>query len=153
MEKKARLDRIDKKILEILSQDGRISYQKLSEQVNLTARPCLERVRLLERAGIIRGYSAIIELPEPEPEHAFVIQAQIALADHGHSQAAFEQEVRKTPEVLDCWLVGGSFDFLLRIGCRNMEHYRLLADTWLTSKKFRVDKIVTITELQAIKRS
>lgn len=109
MEKKPRLDRIDKKILEILSQDGRISYQKLSEQVNLTARPCLERVRLLERAGIIRGYSAIIELPEPE--HAFVIQAQIALADHGHSQAAFEQEVRKTPEVLDCWLVGGSFDF------------------------------------------
>lgn len=132
MEKKPRLDRIDKKILEILSQDGRISYQKLSEQVNLTARPCLERVRLLERAGIIRGYSAIIELPEPE--HAFVIQAQIALADHGHSQAAFEQEVRKTPEVLDCWLVGGSFDFLVRIGCRNMEHYRLLADTWLTSK-------------------
>lgn len=62
MEKKPRLDRIDKKILEILSQDGRISYQKLSEQVNLTARPCLERVRLLERAGIIRGYSAIIEL-------------------------------------------------------------------------------------------
>ncbi|MCB5320637.1 Lrp/AsnC family transcriptional regulator [Yersinia intermedia] len=151
MEKKARLDRIDKKILEILSQDGRISYQKLSEQVNLTARPCLERVRLLERAGIIRGYSAIIELQEPA--HAFVIQAQIALADHGHSQAAFEQEVCKTPEVLDCWLVGGSFDFLVRIGCRNMEHYRLLADSWLTSKKFRVDKIVTLTELQTIKRT
>ncbi|WP_145514492.1 Lrp/AsnC family transcriptional regulator [Yersinia massiliensis] len=151
MEKKARLDRIDKKILEILSQDGRISYQKLSEQVNLTARPCLERVRLLERAGIIRGYSAIVELPEPE--HAFVIQAQIALADHGQSQAAFELEVRKTPEVLDCWLVGGSFDFLVRIGCRNMEHYRLLADNWLTSKKFRVDKIVTLTELQVIKRT
>ena len=151
MEKKARLDRIDKKILEILSQDGRISYQKLSEQVNLTARPCLERVRLLERAGIIRGYSAIIELPEPA--HAFVIQAQIALDDHGHSQAAFEQEVCKTPEVLDCWLVGGSFDFLVRIGCRNMEHYRLLADSWLTSKKFRVDKIVTLTELQTIKRT
>ncbi|HEC1651030.1 TPA: Lrp/AsnC family transcriptional regulator [Yersinia enterocolitica] len=151
MEKKARLDRIDKKILEILSQDGRISYQKLSEQVNLTAHPCLERVRLLERAGIIRGYSAIVELPEPE--HAFVIQAQIALADHGQSQAAFEQEVRKTPEVLDCWLVGGSFDFLVRIGCRNMEHYRLLADNWLTSKKFRVDKIVTLTELQVIKRT
>lgn len=107
-------------------------------------------MRLLERAGIIRGYSAIIELPEPA--HAFVIQAQIALADHGHSQAAFEQEVCKTPEVLDCWLVGGSFDFM-RIGCRNMEHYRLLADSWLTSKKFRVDKIVTLTELQTIKRT
>ena len=151
MEKKARLDRIDKKILEILCRDGRISYQKLSEQVNLTARPCQERVRGLERDGIIRGYSAIIELPEPE--HAFVIQAQIALADHGHSQPAFEQEMRNTPEVLDCWLVSGNFDFLVRIGCRSMESYRLLADAWLTSKKFRVDKIVTLTELQSIKRS
>lgn len=121
MEKKARLDRIDKKILEILSQDGRISYQKLSEQVNLTARPCLERVRLLERAGIIRGYSAIIELPEPE--HAFVIQAQIALADHGHSQAAFEQEVRKTPK---CWIAGSSA--VVSIFC-----YALVVATWNTT--------------------
>lgn len=151
MEKKTRLDRIDHKILEILRRDGRISYQKLSEQVNLTARPCLERVRGLERDGIIRGYSAIIELPEPE--HAFVVQAQIALADHGRSQLVFEQEMRQTPEVLDCWLVSGSFDFLVRIGCRSMTHYCQLADSWLTSKKFHVDKIVTLTELQAIKRS
>lgn len=103
MEKKARLDRIDKKILEILSQDGRISYQKLSEQVNLTARPCLERVRLLERAGIIRGYSAIIELPEPA--HAFVIQAQIALADHGHSRRHSNGKCAKRRR---CWTVGWS---------------------------------------------
>ncbi|MNC83778.1 AsnC family protein [compost metagenome] len=61
--------------------------------------------------------------------------------------------MRNTPEVLDCWLVSGNFDFLVRIGCRSMENYRLLADTWLTSKKFRVDKIVTLTELQSIKRS
>ncbi|OMQ25805.1 Lrp/AsnC family transcriptional regulator [Serratia oryzae] len=151
MEKKTQLDRIDKKILEILRRDGRISYRKLSEQVNLTPRPCLERVRILERAGIIRGYSTLIELPEPE--HAFVVQAQIALVDHGQSQSAFEQEMRQAPEVLDCWLVSGSFDFLVRIGCQSMEHYRQLADTWLTSKKFRVDKIMTLTELQTIKRS
>ncbi|WP_049127951.1 Lrp/AsnC ligand binding domain-containing protein, partial [Klebsiella oxytoca] len=65
----------------------------------------------------------------------------------------FEQEMRQTPEVLDCWLVSGSFDFLVRIGCRSMAHYCQLADSWLTSKKFHVDKIVTLTELQAIKRS
>ena len=104
MEKKIRLDRIDHKILEILRRDGRISYQKLSEQVNLTARPCLERVRSLERDGIIRGYSAIVELPEPE--HAFVVQAQIALADHGRSQPVFEQEMRaRRPK---CWTAGWS---------------------------------------------
>ena len=55
--------------------------------------------------------------------------------------------------MLDCWLVSGSFDFLVRIGCRSMAHYCQLADSWLTSKKFHVDKIVTLTELQAIKRS
>lgn len=151
MEKKVRLDRIDHKILDILRQDGRISYQKLSEQINLTARPCLERVRNLERAGIIRGYSAIIDLPEAE--HAFVVQAQIALADHGRSQPMFEQEIQQRPEVLDCWLVSGSFDFLLRIGCHNMAQYCQLAESWLTSKKFHIDKIITLTELQAIKRS
>ncbi len=73
--------------------------------------------------------------------------------DHGRSQPVFEQEMRQTPEVLDCWLVSGSFDFLVRIGCRSMAHYCQLADSWLTSKKFHVDKIVTLTELQAIKRS
>lgn len=95
-------------------------------------------MRSLERDGIIRGYSAIVELPEPE--HAFVVQAQIALADHGRSQPVFEQEMRQTPEVLDCWLVSGSFDFLVRIGCRSMAHYCQLADSWLTSKSFTLIK-------------
>ncbi|WP_213991803.1 winged helix-turn-helix transcriptional regulator [Sodalis sp. dw_96] len=151
MEKKTRLDKIDRKIIEVLQKDGRISFQKLSERVNLTARPCLERVRNMERTGVIRGYTALIEFPEPE--HAFIIQAQVALADHGRSQAAFVREVQHTEEVLDCWLVSGSFDFLARIGCRDVDHYRRLADSWLASKKFRVDRIVTITELQAIKRA
>lgn len=151
MEKKTRLDNIDRKIIEVLQTDGRISFQKLSEQVNLTARPCLERVRNLERAGIIRGYTARIALPDPD--FALVVQAQITLADHSHSQPAFEQEMRQTREVLDCWLVCGNFDFLLRVGCRTMEHYRCLADTWLTSKKFRIERIVTLTELQSIKRA
>ena len=151
MEKKIRLDRIDHKILEILRRDGRISYQKLSEQVNLSARACLAGVGCLERVGFIRGYSAFVVLPDPVL--AFVVQALMALADHGRSQPVFEQEMRQTPEVLDCWLVSGSFDFLVRIGCRSMAHYCQLADSWLTSKKFHVDKIVTLTELQAIKRS
>ncbi|MDF7681391.1 Lrp/AsnC family transcriptional regulator [Enterobacteriaceae bacterium ESL0689] len=150
MKKKAHLDRIDRKILEILHHDGRISYQKLSEQVNLTARPCLERVRRLEQAGVIRGYRAVIALPDTE--HAFVIQAQVTLADHGQSQLMFEQEIQQTPEVLNGWLVSGSFDFLLRIGCHTMTQYCQLADRWLNSKKFHIDKIVTLTELRSLKQ-
>lgn len=101
MEKKTRLDRIDHKILEILRRDGRISYQKLSEQVNLTARPCLERVRGLERDGIIRGYSAIIELPEPE--HAFVVQAQIAPPTTAARSRCLNRRCARRPK---CWTAG-----------------------------------------------
>lgn len=151
MDKKLTLDRIDLKILEVLKRDGRIAYQKLSEQVNLTPRPCLERVRRLEQAGIISGYTAIINLPSNEPQ--VVVLAQIALAEHGQSQPAFERELRSVDAVLDCWLVSGNFDFLVRIACRDMEHYRELANSWLTSDKFKIEKILTTTELQVIKRS
>ncbi|MDN0082750.1 Lrp/AsnC family transcriptional regulator [Crenobacter sp. SG2305] len=150
MDKNATLDRIDLKILAVLQQDGRIPFQRLSEQVNLTPRPCLERVRRLEKAGIIKGYTAIVELPEPR--HAVVVQAQIALADHVVSQQAFTRELMATPEVLDCWLVSGSFDFLVRIGCKDITQYRELADRWLSSSAFKIDRIITTTELQQLKR-
>jgi len=150
MDKNATLDRIDLKILAVLQQDGRIPFQRLSEQVNLTPRPCLERVRRLEKAGIIKGYTAIVELPEPR--HAVVVQAQIALADHVVSQQAFTRELMATPEVLDCWLVSGSFDFLVRIGCKDINQYRELADRWLSSSAFKIDRIITTTELQQLKR-
>ncbi|SCK09554.1 Lrp/AsnC family transcriptional regulator [Vogesella sp. LIG4] len=150
MEKKFTLDRIDLKILAVLQQDGRISFQKLSEHVNLTPRPCLERVRRLEKAGIIKGYTAIVDLPQPQ--HAVVILAEVELADHAVSQQAFTRELLNTPEVLDCWLVSGNFDFLIRIGCRDMKQYRELAERWLNSTAFKIHKILTTTELQPIKR-
>ena len=55
------LDRIDQAIIEVLRHEGRITYQKLSERVHLTPRPCLERVRKLEQLGVIRGYGAILD--------------------------------------------------------------------------------------------
>jgi len=150
MDKNATLDRIDLKILAALQQDGRIPFQRLSELVNLTPRPCLERVRRLEKAGIIKGYTAIVALPEPR--HAVVVLAQVALADHAISQQAFTKELLNTPAVLDCWLVSGTYDFLIRIGCKDMNQYRELAEHWLSSTAFKIDKIITTTELQQLKR-
>lgn len=150
MDKNATLDRIDMKILAALQRDGRMPFQRLSEEVNLTPRPCLERVRRLENAGIIKGYTAIIELPEAR--HAVVVLAQVSLADHAVSQAAFTKALLATPEVIDCWLVSGTFDFLVRIGCKDIAQYRELAERWLSSKAFKIDKILTTTELQEIRR-
>lgn len=147
---KARLDRIDLQILDILQRDGRLPFQRLSEQVNLTPRPCLERVRRLEKTGVIKGYSAIVDLPRTSPP--LVILAQITLADHLVSQQAFIAEIQRTPQVQDGWMVSGTVDFLLRIACQHIDEYRQLADAWLASTAFRIEKILTATELQAIKR-
>ena len=145
------LDRIDLKILDDLQKNGRISFQHLSELVNLTPRPCLERVRRLEKCGVIKGYAAIVQLPNPPT--LMVIHAQIAMADHTVSQQLFTQELLTNPAVLDSWLTSGSYDFLVRIGCREISQYVALADGWLSSTIFKINKITTITELQQIKRA
>ncbi|MGU7781210.1 Lrp/AsnC family transcriptional regulator [Burkholderia sp. PU8-34] len=150
-DKKMQLDKIDLRILDILRNDGRISYRKLSELVNLTPRPCQARVERLEALGIIEGYRAVINAPrETKP---IVVLAQIVLADHGRSQVPFEEEMRANPAVLDCWLVSGTFDFLVRLACEDLDEYRRIANRWLESSRYRIEKIVTTAELQVIKRS
>lgn len=145
------LDAIDLKILEILRKDGRITYQALSEKVHLTPRPCQERVRKLEAAGVIKGYSARIDASATP--RAVIVHAQIALASQSgrSAQQAFEAEVKKRPEVLDCWLVSGPFDYLVRLAFRDLEEYRALTSDWLAREAFRIEKIVGSPELQAIK--
>ncbi|KVT73637.1 AsnC family transcriptional regulator [Burkholderia ubonensis] len=150
-DKKMQLDKIDLRILDILRNDGRISYRQLSERVNLTPRPCQARVERLEALGIIAGYRAVIRAPRDKKP--IVVLAQIVLADHGRSQTPFEEEMRANPAVLDCWLVSGTFDFLVRLACEDLDEYRRIANAWLESPRFRIEKIVTTAELQVIKRS
>ncbi|KVG28305.1 Lrp/AsnC family transcriptional regulator [Burkholderia ubonensis] len=150
-DKKMQLDKIDLRILDILRNDGRISYRQLSERVNLTPRPCQARVERLEALGIIAGYRAVIRAPRDKK--SIVVLAQIVLADHGRSQTPFEEEMRANPAVLDCWLVSGTFDFLVRLACEDLDEYRRIANAWLESPRFRIEKIVTTAELQVIKRS
>lgn len=149
-DKKMQLDKIDLRILDILRKDGRISYRKLSELVNLTPRPCQARVERLEALGIIAGYRALIKAPRDKS--SIIVLAQIVLADHGRSQAPFEEEMRANPAVLDCWLVSGTFDFLVRLACEDLDEYRRIANAWLESPRYRIEKIVTSAELQTIKR-
>jgi Lrp/AsnC family leucine-responsive transcriptional regulator len=144
------LDNIDRKILEILREEGRISYRALSERVHLTPRPCQARVERLQSLGVIQGYRAIIQAPASRQT---LIIAQVALADHGRSQGPFEAELRQNPAVVDAWLVSGSFDFLVRLAFDHLDDYGRLASSWLESPLFRIEKIITAAELQAIKRS
>ena len=80
----------------------------------------------LEALGVIEGYRAVIKAPRATKP--IVVIAQITLADHGRSQAPFEDEMRANPAVLDCWLVSGTFDFLVRLACEDLDEYRRIAN-------------------------
>lgn len=146
-----KLDRIDLKIIEILQRDGRISYQRLAEQVHLTPRPCQERVKRLERAGVICGYTAVIRLAAEQRE--LVLQLQVVLKSQSGraAQAAFEAEIARRPDVLTCWLVSGSFDYMLRLRCADMTDYHRLSNSWLENDTFKIERIVSYPEMQTVK--
>ena len=119
------LDRVDHKILDILQRNGRISITDLAEQVNLSASPCAERVRRLERNGVITGYHARVS-PQALGKHLLVF-LEIKLSVK--SERVFEnvkKELAHVPEVLECHLVSGDFDYLVKARITEMTAYRKL---------------------------
>jgi Lrp/AsnC family transcriptional regulator of ectoine degradation len=127
-----KLDRYDLKILEILSRDGRITKSKLAEAINLSVSPCWERVRRLERAGIIEGYSARIN-PDALVKRT-PVWVQVELKQHNaESFARFEALVHERPEVTECVAVGGGVDYLMKVEADSVDAYQRLIDEWLTS--------------------
>jgi Lrp/AsnC family leucine-responsive transcriptional regulator len=119
------LDRTDRRILECLQNDGRISNVQLARKVNLTPTPCIERVRRLERQGFIRGYTAILN---PELVNAsLLVFVEIDLS-HKSPDAfkKFREEARKLPHIMECHLVSGNFDYLIKARVSDMKTYREL---------------------------
>ncbi len=119
------LDRTDRRILECLQADGRISNVQLARKVNLTPTPCIERVKRLERQGYIKGYSAILN---PEMVNAgLLVFVEINLS-HNSPDAfrRFREEARRLPEIMDCHLVSGNFDYLIKARVSDMKAYREL---------------------------
>ena len=126
------LSQIDRNILRTLQADGRISYAELARQVGLTTTPCIERVRKLEKSGVIKGYQAILE-----PEHldsGLVVFVQIRLSRTSQDNfEAFRKAVVELEEVQECYLVSGNFDYLIKARVADMAAYRgFLGDTLLT---------------------
>ena len=145
------LDRIDEAIIDVLRHDGRITFEKLSTLVHLTPRPCLERVRKLERRGVIRGYAAIIDLQKITPGVSLLVLVALSNQSGRAAQKAFEATLRACPHVYECQLISGHFDYSLRLRCRDMEHYRLLSERWMNDDALHIDKLVAHPELAVIK--
>jgi len=117
------LDRVDRKILEELQKNARISYVELGERVGLSTSPCLERVRRLEKDNYILGYTAILN---PELlEAGLMVYVEIKL--EYESRQIFEKfklAALKIPFVLECHLLSGDFDYLMKIRVADMQEYR-----------------------------
>lgn len=125
------LDRIDRKILRTLQTDGRIAITELAERVGLSATPCSERVKRLERDGYILGYHARLN-PHALGQSLLVFVEIRLAAKSGQIFEEFKREVLKLPNVLECHLVSGDFDYLIKARIPEMNAYRkLLGDMLL----------------------
>lgn len=126
------LDTIDKKILERLQANSKVTNKELSNKLNLSVTGIFERIKRLERNEIISGYVALLK-PEKVGK-AFMVFTQIKLVQHTKSNVLkFEAEVVKLPEVLECYHVSGEYDYILKILVKDMESYREFMLTKLTS--------------------
>jgi Lrp/AsnC family leucine-responsive transcriptional regulator len=122
------LDRIDRKILDLLQRQGRISMTELAEHISLSASPCAERVKRMERDGVITGYHAHVS-PEALGKTLLVFVEIKLSAKSGDVFDKVRQELLHMPEVLECHLVSGSFDYLVKARLSGMSEYRhLLGD-------------------------
>ncbi|MGA0539542.1 Lrp/AsnC family transcriptional regulator [Neotabrizicola sp. VNH66] len=147
MPESANLDEFDVRILRILREEGRIPVQELSERVGLSPTPVARRMKALEAAGIITGYAAMIdEAALGYPVSVFVSvkldrQVDRALAD-------FEAAVRDFPEVVDCWLMTGNRDYLLRVVTDGLAGF----EAFLTGRLTRLPAVASIESSIPLRR-
>ena len=119
------LDRTDRKILACLQENGRLSNVALARKVDLTTTPCFERVRRLERDGYITGYTASLN-PKLLDAGLLVFVEINLLRTSPDAFRDFRRQAGKLPELLECHLVSGNFDYLLKARVKDMQEYRKL---------------------------
>ncbi|MFT3999013.1 MAG: Lrp/AsnC family transcriptional regulator [Rhizobium sp.] len=114
----AALDAIDRNILRLLRLDARVSNAKLASEVGLSPSACLRRIKLMEQAGVIRGYTALVDTSQAETAIAVIINITLERQTEDHLDR-FEAAVRKHPEIKECFLMTGGSDYLLRVEVAN----------------------------------
>ena len=126
------MDSIDKKLLGLLQEDTKKTTKELSMVLNLSVTAVYERIKKLEREGVISKYVAIFD--RNKVEKAFVVFCHIKLIQHSKDfVTTFENEVVKLNEVLECFHVSGDYDYILKVHVKDMDEYREFMITKLTS--------------------
>lgn len=140
------LDRIDKRILVELQKNGRISNVELAKIVGLSPTPCLERVKRLEKQGVIEGYKAVLNAEAVGA--SLLVFVEITLEKTAQDVfSEFSKAVTYFDEILECHLVSGAFDYLLKTRVKNMASYRkLLGDTLLKLPSVSASRTYVVME-------
>ncbi|MEI8634775.1 winged helix-turn-helix transcriptional regulator [Vibrio sp. PP-XX7] len=127
MQTEARLDRIDINILTQLQKNGRMTNVKLADAVGLSASPCLQRVKRLEQSGFIQSYKAFLNIAKIT-EYVIVF-TEVYLNGHKREDfIKFETNLRQVEEVMECHLISGGYDYLVRFVTRNIAHYQSIME-------------------------
>lgn len=126
------LDAIDRRILRTLQRDGRIANNDLAREVGLSPSPCLRRVRLLEEAGVIARYAALLDPAKIGKGLVLFVRVWLSAQDEA-TISHFMTEVKKIPEVLECYLILGDCDALVRVVAADIADYRRIQSRQLSS--------------------
>jgi len=128
----AKLDPIDKKLLELLQVDAKQTTKALALKLNLSKTAVYERIKKLEKQGVIQKYTALLD--RRKTNKAFVVFCHVRLTQHVKEQlVGFEKQVVQLSEVLECYHVSGDYDYMLKIHVADMEAYREFMTSKLTT--------------------
>ncbi|WP_242416180.1 Lrp/AsnC family transcriptional regulator [Sphingomonas panni] len=142
-----KLDRLDFRILAQLQRNGRITNVDLADAVGLSPSPCLSRVKRLEKAGYITGYGAHVALAKLG--ETLTVFTEVTLKDHRTGDfSRFEQRARNVPEIVECHLVSGGYDYLIKFITRNVSQYQELIESILDSD-FGIEKYFSYIVLKS----
>ncbi|AOJ03096.1 MULTISPECIES: Lrp/AsnC family transcriptional regulator [Burkholderia] len=144
-----KFDAIDRRILQALQRDGRLQNVELAKEVSLSPSPCLRRVRLLEKAGVIERYVAVLN-PAKVGKGLTVFTRVWLKEQDADTVDHFAEAVRQLPQVVECHLMAGDCDFLLRVVAADIDDYRQFQMHHLTRIK-GVQSVKTEIPLQKVK--
>ena len=143
------LDTFDRKILDVLAQNGRITVTDLSRQVGLSKTPCQNRMRRLEKKGYIRGYRAVLDQVRLGAGHVAFVQVSLSNT-RLKALETFNEEARKSPEIEQCHMIAGAFDYLLKVRTRDIASYRAILGETISALP-HVRNTSTHISMQAVK--
>lgn len=134
-----KLDAVDRRLLNALQENGRLPVTDLAEKIGLTTSPCLRRLKILERAGIIRGYAALVDQNKVGLPVSVFISVKLEM-QREEALERFEATMRDCPEVVECYLMTGPRDYLLRVVAQDLAAYERFLKQTLT----RIEGVASI---------